>query len=222
MKSIKPRNTLASILAFFLALAVLLGTPHWTSAAESHEQNEKLSLLSLSYVVSFPTASTANFLDNSVSYRGLGLEWDSPLGLDNLYWGLSLRWLYLRHNEDQGSLTVGNTTATGKIYRSIDSFPLAVHLKYPIMAASSSKILPFIGLGIGTIYGRRELDIGALTQDEFGWQFLMAPEVGTLYKFSPNSPLHAFFNVRYDAGFGSDAINAISNLSLALGIGSNL
>jgi hypothetical protein len=208
---------LVLILTLFGALRSSAATPNETDSVTE----QKLARFSLSYIVSFPTASTADFLSNAVSYRGLGVEWDAPIHSTPLYWGLSLRWLYFRHNEDQESVTSGNTTVTGRIYRSVDSFPIALHLKYPILAAADSRILPFIGLGIGTIYGRKELDVGAYSQNQYGWQFLMAPEVGAQINLSKHNEVDGFFNVRYDAGFGSDAIGAISNLSLAIGIASS-
>ncbi|MFL5813584.1 MAG: hypothetical protein ACJ763_08405 [Bdellovibrionia bacterium] len=207
----------------FAVLAPLMGGANAMAATSSELETtgNKLSHFSLSYIVSFPTASTADFLGNAVSYRGLGIEWNAPTGLDDLYWGFSLRWLYFRHDEDNESITSGNTTVTGRIYRSVDSFPISLNLKYPFKVSSSSRVQPFIGLGVGTTYGRRELNVGAYSQNQYGWQFLMAPEAGTEVKFSRTGETRGFFNVRYDAGFGSDAISAISNLSLAIGIASN-
>jgi hypothetical protein len=212
---------LIPILLLTLTLSGALSSASAIAAEPGSEATEqKLSRFSLSYIVSFPTASTADFLSNAISYRGLGVEWNAPIASTPLYWGLSLRWLYFRHNEDQESITSGNTTVTGRIYRSVDSFPIALHLKYPFLTKSNSRFLPFIGLGIGSTYGRKELDVGAFSQNQYGWQFLMAPEVGTQIKFSKHGEANGFFNVRYDAGFGSDAIGAISNLSLAIGVAS--
>ncbi len=201
-----------------IALLISTMTLSWPAQTRAAEPSEGLSLFSLSYVLSIPTASTSDFVDHAVSYRGIGVEWTNSLGVSDLYWGLSFRWLYFQNVEDQGTYTVGNTTATGRLYRSIDSFPIAAHLKYPL-SHSSDQFLPFIGLGVGATYGMRELNIGALSNNEYGWQFLLVPEIGTQFTFAKGKGAHGFFNIRYDAGFGNDSIKSITNLSFAIGLG---
>lgn len=211
-------RTLRSLSISLLFAAVLLGAEIPASAAELEYSGLSLPKFSLSYSVSFPTAGTANFLDNSASFVGFGGDWNEEIKSTPLYWGFSLRWLYFRNVDDKGTFTTGTTTATGRLYRSVDSFPIALTLKYTV-PSGEGRFLPYIGLGAGTIYGMRELAIGALSQNEYGWQFLLAPEAGAVYKVS--SMNSALFSVRYDAGFGSDAIAAISNVSLSIGVGSN-
>ncbi len=209
-------------LFLFTAVAFSLPTAAYAAEPESTYQSthQELAPFSLSYIISAPTGSTTEFLRGAVSYRGLGFEWDWRAGVKDLTMGVSLRWLYFRHVEDQGSLTSGNSTATGRIYSSLDSIPVAFHLKYPF-ASLSNTVLPYIGLGAGGLYGMRQLAIGTISQDQFGWQFFMAPEVGAQFKFPGESHVKANVGLRYDAGFGSDAIHSISYLSLAIGIAAN-
>ncbi len=193
-------------------LAATAGSPAFAATGQG------LGVTALSYIISVPTAGTADFVDNSVSFRGLGIEWNSPMGSD-LYWGLSLRWLYFRDIVERGTFTVGNATATGRLYRSVDSIPIAFHLKYPF-ASDTSRFIPFLGFGAGATYATRQLEIGTLSNNEFGWQALVIPEAGAVFRWSSTSSSLGYFNVRYDAGLGSDAVEAISNLSFALGIAS--
>jgi len=203
-----------------LVLASLLpGISQAGLVADPDTRSErKLSVTTLNYVVSFPTAATRDFMGSTVSFRGLGFEWTSAIGESDLHWGLSLRWLYFKDVVENGSFTQGATTATGRLFRAVDSFPIAVHVKYPL--ASFGRVVTFVGLGAGTTYGARELQIGALSQNEYGWQFLLAPEVGALFTPAGNKAVGIYFNARYDGGFGTSVIGAITNLSLALGIGS--
>jgi hypothetical protein len=180
-----------------------------------------LGMTSLSYIFSVPTGSTSDFLDGSLSYRGLGLEWDLPLANTDFTWGISLRWQYFRNVVEQETVSVGNATATGRSYSSVDTFPVAVHVKYPF-ASSDSTLVPFIGIGAGSIYGIREFSIGTISSKEIGWQFLLTPEVGLVYRPNLGRDPQVFFNVRYDHGFGTDAISGITDLAFALGIGTSL
>lgn len=170
----------------------------------------------LNYVVSIPTAGTGDFLNNEVSFRGLGLEWSTPVLLERLAVGGSLRWIYLRNVEDRVTETQGDVTATGRRYSSLDSFPALLSLRYAL--GSSDRLVPYIGGGIGALYGMRELVLGSIQSDDDGWQFLLTPEAGVYYRVgTANTGIN--FNVRYDAGLGNDSLPATSYLSLAIGLG---
>lgn len=203
--------------ALVAALASLVAAGASASEDDGLVPKRELSS-SLNYIVSFPTASTSDFVDGNVSFRGLGIEWDWRTGSSDLHLGLSLRWLYFRDVQDQGTFTVDNTTATGRLYRAVDSFPVAFHLKYPF-GSLGGKVLPYVGLGVGATYSIRDLELGVISRNDIRWSFLLAPEAGMHFNFSPNSSRSLVFGVRYDAGFGT---NAVSNLSLALGIGFGL
>jgi opacity protein-like surface antigen len=220
------KESILPLLAILFIAFVAVFDAVQAAASDSNESVEpsdfRLPLYSLSYIFSFPTASTADFVSNSVSYRGLGVEWDSPIGATRFHLGISFRWIYFRNVDDHGTYVVDNTTATGRLYRSIEAFPLVLHLKYPFLIAPNSRFFPFAGIGVGSTYGRKELDIGALSRNQYGWQFVMTPEAGVLYKLSKNNEMAAILDLRYDAGFGSDAIGGISHFSVALGIGASI
>ncbi len=194
----------------FAALGLLvLSTP--ALAQEEGEGN-----FTFNYLIGFPTSSTGDFVDHSVSFRGLGFEWFSnPREGAKLSWGFAIRWQYYRNVQDSATFNYQGTDITGRLYRAVDAIPLTLQLRYEV-PQTSGKMFPYVGLGAGAIYGLRELAIGAITTKEIGWQFVLTPEIGARFKFQPKGGA-LNLGLRYDGGFGTDSLKATTHLTVALG-----
>lgn len=170
------------------------------------------------YLISLPTAGTDDFIDN-ISFRGGSLEWLN-FGERRAGVGLSFRWIYFYEENDNESYTSGNVTLTGRQTRSIDVLPLFVEGRYRIPFAG--KLAPYVGLAAGGIYGQRRHQVGAYGLDEeTGWQFGFAGEAG-LECCSFGEWNNVGIGLRYDAGLGTDDLDAISFFSLKLGLVFNI
>lgn len=199
---------------FLGLIAVLLGSFSFTPLADAASMKERTYL---DYVISFPTADSNDFSSNT-SFRGIGFEalWMST---PNLGLGFSVRWIYFYEKIDSQTSTIGNVTVTGRQLRATDAIPMLLHGKWFFGDSKSEEgrnLEPYFGLGVGSIYGRRELEVGILADNHYGWQFALAPEVG-IQLSSWGRGTGVRLGLRYDAGFGSDAIPGISYLSLNIG-----
>ena len=168
----------------------------------------------VSYQVAFPVGSTLSFI-NRISARGVGLEagWFIK---PNLSAGLSASWNVFY--KDVGRKTVGlenNTAVTANQYRYINAVPIYANLRY-YFRQETSAFFPYIGLGLGTIYARRETDLGLYAVYEQGWQFAFAPELG--FGFSLESGVSWFINGRYNRSIESGGQPATAFIGLNIGV----
>ncbi len=170
------------------------------------------------WVPSLPTAGTKDHTPD-FTLRGMGAEAMYRVR-PQIDLGISFRIVYFRNEQENQTYTPSSSTAiTGRLFRSTESFPVLFHGRY--LFPEDGGFSPFVGLGIGPAYVQKDLSIGTFVYNAFGWQFMLAPELGFSYA-PPASRYGAYFNLRYDAGFGTDAVSAVSYLSFALGIQSRL
>lgn len=166
----------------------------------------------ISYVLSVPTAGTHDFLSN-VSFLGLGIEGGNYL-TDNFNLGVSLRWVRYSQNNGRQTVTTDNGAITGEQQKAINMFPLMAKARYE---TSQEGTVPYIALGVGALYGQRYNNVGSFSSNQYGWQFGLAPEIG-LFQDKLLGQTGAAVAVRYDAGFGTDAMPAYSALSFSIGL----
>jgi hypothetical protein len=88
-----------------------------------------------------------------------------------------------------------------------------VNAQYRIL--TEGMVIPYAGLGIGTLYDLRNTDMGMWTVEEDNWHFLMSPEAGLLFDVSPDMTVK--LNAKYDYGFKTSDADALGNLNISLG-----
>lgn len=75
---------------------------------------------------------------------------------------------------------------------------------------------PFVGLGLGTMYSRRNTDMSTYTLEEEAWHFVLRPEAGFIYEVSPDVGLSA--TAKYYIGFEAGDLPTQSYITLNFGV----
>lgn len=73
---------------------------------------------------------------------------------------------------------------------------------------------PFIGLGIGTLYANRDVNMGMFTMEDDTWQFALRPEIGTRIT---TMNVDLILAAKYMMGFESDNLEATNYFSINVG-----
>jgi hypothetical protein len=151
---------------------------------------------SIQYSMGF--GGTINNFVTSTSLRGATFEYkifpDPQVSI-----GIDAGWnhFYERHAYD--TYTVGNTTYGGVQFRYADAVPIYLTTTYYFIPGN--QVNPFIGVGLGTIYLSRYLDMGIFRITEDEWHFGLKPEAGALVSLSPDMDL--ILSLRYNKAFAT-------------------
>src|SRR5688572_11241373 len=110
--------------------------------------------VAMQYTISFPLGNTKDFVTRT-SFRGLTLDYRYLLN-QNWRLGGSIGWYTFFNETDVLTYTTseGQSSLTGKQFRYVNSMPLLAFADYYFHSAQ--RITPFAGLGIGTIYNRKD------------------------------------------------------------------
>lgn len=141
----------------------------------------KAQMLNLNYQISVPMGDVKDFTDKA-SFRGFDLEYHQFLS-ERFSIGGAIGWNVYYQNKDN---TTGNFkfsgsdniyTITGDQYRYVNTVPLLAVGRY-YFTGSSSTVRPYFGLGVGTSWTEKRLEVGQFSSTISRWQFAMAPEIG--------------------------------------------
>jgi hypothetical protein len=168
------------------------------------------SFTSIQYTVGFPTGGLKDHVDK-VSWRGATIEYQKEVA-PSVSIGVNFAWSTFYERKDYASYTNNNATLTGVQYRYDNLFPMLVNGQYKI---GTGTVVPYVGLGIGTMYNLRNTDMGTWTVEENNWHFLMSPEGGLLFDISPGTSLK--LNAKYDYAFKIKEADAFGNLNISFG-----
>jgi outer membrane protein len=167
----------------------------------------------VAYSMGFGTGDLGTFISNA-SFRGATMEFRKMVQ-PNIGVGLTFGWNVFYEELSRESYTVGASTLTGKQFRYSNHFPMLLGGSYYF--SPGEKFNPFVGLGIGTIYTRRNTDMNLYTMEQEAWNFALQPEVGFLYSVTDGSAL--FVSGRFNQGFkaGSELDGDQSYFTLNVG-----
>jgi len=167
----------------------------------------------MSYSMGFATGDVADFISKP-SFRGANIEFRSMVQ-PNIGVGLTFGWNVFYESIARDTYTVGPSSLTGKQYRYSNHFPMLLGANYYLSPGETFN--PFVGLGIGTIYTRRNTDMNLYTMEQEAWNFALAPEAGFLYSLTDGAAVYV--SARYNAGFkaGNELDAAQSYFTLNVG-----
>ncbi len=77
----------------------------------------------------------------------------------------------------------GDGAITTDYFKYIYSYGITLNGQY-FLPVGNSKILPYVGLGVGAAFNRYAMYYNIYTEDDSSWGFLGRPEVGVLFAFS--------------------------------------
>ncbi|HZX74845.1 MAG TPA: outer membrane beta-barrel protein [Cyclobacteriaceae bacterium] len=155
------------------------------------------SSFSFQYSMGFGAGDMKDYIPNA-SFRGATLEWRKYVQ-PNITVGIEAGWNVFYKALPTDSYTAGNTTLTGKQYRYQNQVPLLAAANF--FLKTDEKLKPFVGLGIGTMYSRRNTDMNLYTLESEAWHFAVRPEVGLMYSMSDATA--AYLGFKYYTGLKS-------------------
>jgi opacity protein-like surface antigen len=138
-------------------------------------------LTTLEYSMGFGTGDMGDFIDKP-SFRGFTIDY-RRLVQPNVGVGIEAGWNVFYVEESYGVYTQENVSLGGRQFRYQNQVPLFFAADYYFHPDET--INPFVGLGVGTMYSRRNTDMGQYTLEEDAWNFALRPEVGFIYEVNP-------------------------------------
>jgi outer membrane protein len=170
------------------------------------------SLTTVSYSMGVATGDLADYTPN-FSGRGFTIDYRKMVQ-PNIGVGFYTGWNVFYDEVLYDTYTIENRSLSGKQYRYENSIPMMIAADYYLKPGED--LNPFIGLGIGSIYNKRNTDMGIYRFEQDAWTFAFAPQVGFYY--SVNSSSGVSVAAKYNLGFaGGDFNSSQSYLSLNIG-----
>lgn len=181
----------------------------------------KAQMLNLNYQMSLPLGDVKSFTDKA-SFRGFDLEYHYFLG-DRFSVGAAIGWnvYYQDKNNTTGDFKFsGNDnvyTITGNQYRYINTVPMLAVGRY-YFTDDNTAVRPYFGLGLGTSWTEKRLEVGQFTSNISRWQFAMAPEVGMYVPLNDQFALNFGAKYNYATQAAHGRVPEIQSITFNIGI----
>jgi hypothetical protein len=169
------------------------------------------SFTSFQYQVGIPTGGLKDHV-SKVSWRGATFEFQREVA-PSLTVGVNFSWSTFYERMDYASYTRDNATLSGIQYRYDNLFPMLVNAHYTL---GTGTIVPYVGLGVGTMYDLRNTDMGTWTIEENNWHFLVSPEAGLIFDVAPDVSIK--LNAKYDYAVKIQKADGFGNLNINFGV----
>jgi hypothetical protein len=167
---------------------------------------------SFQYSVGIGTGDLGTFNSNA-SFRGATIEWRGMVQ-PSIAVGIEAGWNVFYKELPYDTYTSGTASLSGKQYRTQNQVPLLLAVNY--IWNPDEVVRPFVGLGVGTMYSRRNTDMNQYTIEEDAWHLAFRPEVGIQYELS--SSTSGYLGLKYYMGMQSgDLDKAQSYLAINVG-----
>jgi outer membrane protein len=167
---------------------------------------------SLTYGIGFGMGDLGDFISKP-SFRGATLDF-RKMTTDKIGLGFSLGWNVFYEEKSYDTYTYENQSLSGKQYRYSNHVPMLVSGDYYLTVGQ--KVNPFIGLGTGVIYTRRNTDMNLYTLEQDAWNFALQPQIGI--EIDNNMSSSFTIIAKYYNGFAAgDFEKAQSYISLNIG-----
>jgi opacity protein-like surface antigen len=190
------------MLRHFLPLAFLVAVPSITKA-----QN----LMILEYPIAIPVGDLNSYI-NEPSFRGFNLGFRHMIDGTRAA-GLDVGWQTFYEHIDRGTYMRDNEALTGEQYRYTNAFTASFQIDQ--IFREGQDIRPYIGIGLGTMYARRSLDLGQYRLEQDPWQFMLQPEAGVSFYLANGNAL--LLSANYYAGFKSKELEGQSFVAISIG-----
>jgi len=172
-----------------------------------------------SWEISFPTSN--KFIDET-SLSGWRFEYRKGIRKD-LSVGIAISWSAFEEFVDTKTYSSSDNARaiTTDMIRQVYAVPITIIGHY--YPSTKSKMLePYLGLGLGTQYVENKAFLNIYELNDNNWGFVARPEVGTLVKFSSNSPVKALLGLGYNISTNKNEtfdVNGWHHLTINVGIG---
>ena len=166
----------------------------------------------ISYPIAFPAGDLSDYISNT-SFRGINIEFGKEVK-PNVIAEIETGWNVFYQEVPDQVYKDGTASISGKQFRYTNSVPILAGAKW--ILKSKNNLVPYAGLGLGTMYSDRSTDFGLYRISTDAWQFCLRPELGVTFK-SRNGP-SAMLGVKYYASFNSSDLDGQSFLTVNIGV----
>lgn len=181
----------------------------------------KAQMINLNYQISLPMNQVKDFTSKA-SFRGFDLEYHQFLG-EQFSVGAAIGWdvYYKDKKNSTGNFRFrGNDntyTITGNQYRYINFVPMLAIGRY-YFTDQNSAVRPYVGLGLGTSWTEKRLEVGQFSSTISRWQFAMAPEAGMYIPVSDQIAFNVGARYYYATKAAHGRVPEIQQFSFNFGI----
>jgi outer membrane protein W len=164
-------------------------------------------LYGVSWEISFPSGDFVK----KTSFSGGKFEYRHFLK-ESLSVGATIGWNnYEEYQTRQTYENADQTTAvTTDNQRYVFNLPMTIDGFYYMKESGHFK--PYIGLGLGAQYSSQEVYYNIFVTEDNNWGFIARPQIGTLIKFSENSPTRLMVGAGYNYSTNKNETFHIDNL----------
>ena len=167
----------------------------------------------MTYSMGFGMGDLGNFISKT-SFRGAAIDY-RKLVQPNVGVGFNLGWNVFYEDKAFDTYTSGTESLSGRQFRYSNHIPMLLNADYYLNPGE--KVSPFIGLGTGVMYSRRNTDMNLYTVQEEAWNFTLCPEIGV--QFNSNISSATTIMLKYYYGLKAGELDeAQSYLALNVGI----
>ena len=166
----------------------------------------------ISYPIAFPMGDLNDY-SSSTSFRGINVEFGKEVR-PNLIAEIETGWNVFYQEVPEQVYTEQTASISGKQFRYTNAVPIIAGAKWVLK--SHNNLIPYAGLGLGTMYADRSTDFGLYRISTDAWQFCIRPELGITFK-SRNGPA-AMLGVKYYSSFNSSDLDGQSYFTVNIGI----
>lgn len=152
---------------------------------------------SIQYALGF--GGTVNNYITSTSVRGATFEY-KIYPQPNISIGLDAGWNHFYERRAYDTYTSGTASLSGVQFRYANAVPIFVTTSYYF--SPGNKVNPYVGLGVGTIFMSRYVDMGIFRFTDDEWHFALKPEAGVLVSLNPEMDL--ILGLRYNNAFATN------------------
>jgi len=185
----------------FLAVATFAAAPAIAQSA-----------FSVQYSMGFGSGDVKSYV-SSTSFRGASLAYRYFVQ-PKISVGADIGWNTFYERRAYDTYTSGTISLSGVQYRYINAMP--VYLAGDYYLKPGEKINPFVGLGVGTLYTKRNTDMNLYTLENKVWAFALRPEAGVLVNANPG--LDIILAGKYNYGFSAGGLEAQSYFTFNIGL----
>lgn len=173
------------------------------------------SIVTIGYPVSFATGDLGDFIGKT-SWRGFSLDYRYMIK-PNVGVGVNVAWMTFFEEREADTYTVDNASLHGKQFRYSNNVPILATVAYFPKPDPDEPVSPFVSLGIGTMYTRRNTDMNMYTLEQEAWNFLLQPEIGVQLKTEVGFALSISGKYNYGFEAGSELPDAQTYFTLNIG-----
>jgi outer membrane protein W len=128
--------------------------------------------------------------------------------------GVDVGWNVFYEQRDYDTYTKNTASISGEQYNYSNQVPILISADYMIKPGETFN--PYVGLGLGTMYSRRETDMGMYTFYDDAWHFALKPEIGVFYELNSSNDLK--ISAKYLTGFSAGDLETQSYFSIGVGL----